>query len=87
LGRISNALRTLQSSADGRKALAEAGFGPLFLARSGRLPTNGRAEGLAVLESVVTGGAVSALLSHPQLVRWLSRNRPEQLAALNVSSE
>lgn len=87
MARVADALRALQSSTDGRAALAEAGFGPLFLARSGRLPTNGRAEGLAVLESVVAGGAVSTLLSHPQLVRWLSRNLPEQLAALNASTD
>lgn len=59
------------------------GIHRVALGRSARLSANGRAEGLAVLEAIVLGGVISALLEDPTLVRWLSRHRPAQLATLH----
>jgi hypothetical protein len=63
--------------------LARHGIDRVALGRSTRLPANGRAEGLAVLEGVVLAGIARSLLDDTALVRWLSGHHPSVLAILH----
>jgi hypothetical protein len=84
---VSRALTIIQSDAEGVRLLAGAGFGHLSLGRSMRLGRDGRAEGLAVLEAIVVTAVAGRMLSIPELVRWLSRNQPNELADLHRAAE
>jgi hypothetical protein len=53
--------------------------------RSGRIAANGRAEGLAILEGVVLSGVIRILLTDVELVLWLSRHYPRELAIFHVA--
>lgn len=66
--------------------LARHGIDRVALGRSTRLPANGRAEGLAILEGVVLAGIARSLLDDTALVRWLSGHHPSVLAALHRAS-
>ena len=79
---VTHALRALFADARTAGILERHGMRYVALGRSSRLPANGSAEGLAVLEGVVLGGVVAKLLSDGELVRWLARHRPRELAAL-----
>ena len=83
----SRALINIQSDPDGVRLLASVGFGHLSLGRSARLGRDRRAEGLAVLEATIVAGVAGRLLSSPELVRWLSRSRPDELADLHRAAE
>jgi len=84
---VTNALRALFADARTAGILERHGMRYVALGRSSRLSANGNAEGLAVLESVVLGGVVAKLLSDGDLVRWLSRHQPRELAALQGACE
>jgi hypothetical protein len=60
------------------------GIRRVALGRSPRLPENGNAEGLAVLEGVVLAGVAARILSDGELTRWLSCHHPGELAALHA---
>lgn len=77
------ALEVLVADPSAIPLLARHGIHRVALGRSARLPTNGRGEGLAVLEGIVLRGIISALLEDPSLVRWLSRDHPVELAVLH----
>jgi hypothetical protein len=79
----SNALRAIQADREGRLLFARAGFALLSLGRSSRVSRNGRVEGLTVLEAVILARSFARVLSSPQLVLWLSKQYPKELAALN----
>jgi hypothetical protein len=79
---VTNAFRPLFADARTAMMLERIGLRRVALGRSSRLPGSGDAEGLAVLEGVVLAGVVAKLLSNGELVRWLSRHHPGELAAL-----
>jgi hypothetical protein len=79
---VTHALRALFADARTAGILERHGMRYVALGRSSRLPANGSAEGLAVVEGVVLAGLVGRLLSDGELVRWLSRRHPRELAAL-----
>jgi hypothetical protein len=80
---VIGALAVIGADAVGGPLLAchDLNHGPL--GRSGRVAANGRAEGLAVLEGIVLTGVVRQLLADLNLVPWLSRHYPRELAALH----
>jgi hypothetical protein len=61
------------------------GIRRVALGRSPRLPENGNAEGLAVLEGVILAGMVARILSDGELTRWLSCHHPAELATLHAA--
>ena len=65
------------------RMLGQHGVSRACVTRSTRLAGNNRAEGLAVLERVVLSKRLLALLSDAELVRWLSRHYPRELAILH----
>lgn len=80
---VETALRTVLSHARTSSLMATSGLKlQVCLGRTSRIAENGSAEGLAVLEGVVLAGLVARLLSDGELVRWLSRHHPRELAAL-----
>ena len=81
------AIRGLQADSAGRSALSAAGLCDLGLGRSRRTGRSSRADGLAVLESVVVGRVVGSILKKPDLVRWMSLHRPSLLLMLHASTE
>nr|WP_157504029.1 hypothetical protein [Luteibacter rhizovicinus] len=79
---VTKALQPLLADTRTVEVLARLGLRHVALGRSSRLPENGSAEGLAVLEGVVLAGVVARLLSDGDLVRCLSRHHPGALASL-----
>lgn len=79
---VTDALAALSVDTRGTAILRRIGIPRIALGRS-RVPENGNAEGLAVLEGVVLAGVVARLLSDGEMTRWLSCHHPKELAALH----
>ena len=84
---FSRAVSTLLDDPVGGRWMERFGFAQRTQPRSTRLPKDGSAEGLSVIESVVLAGVASRLLSEPDFVRWVSRVHPAVLAALHLAAE
>jgi hypothetical protein len=82
---VTKALGTLLGDTRVTDMLIRHGIRRVSIGRSSRLPENGRAEGLAVLEGIVLAGIVARLLSDGELTRWLSCHHPKELAALHAA--
>jgi len=80
---VTKALDALLADTRATGMLRRLGIRRIALGRSSRLPENGNAEGLAVLEGLVLSGVVARLLSDGELTRWLSCHHPVELAALH----
>jgi hypothetical protein len=79
---VTRALTVLLADARTAEIFERHGLQSIAFGRSSRPAENGSVEGLAVLEGVVLGGVVAKLLSDGEIVRWLSRHHPRELAAL-----
>lgn len=82
---VTKALSTLLGDTRATDMLKRHGIRRISIGRSSRLPENGRAEGLAVLEGVVLAGIVTKVLADGELTRWLSCHHPKELAALHAA--
>jgi hypothetical protein len=80
---VTGALGALLADTRATDMLKRHGIQRISIGRSSRLPENGRAEGLAVLEGVVLAGMVAKLLGDGEFTRWLSCHHPKELAALH----
>lgn len=80
---VTKAMGTLLGDTRATDMLKRHGIRRISLGRSSRLPDNGRAEGLAVLEGVVLAGMVAKVLADGELTRWLSCHHPKELAVLH----
>jgi hypothetical protein len=80
---VTKALDALLADTRATGMLRRLGIRRVALGRSSRLPENGNAEGLAVLEGVVLAGVIARVLSDGELTRWLSCHHPGELAALH----
>jgi len=81
--RTAGTLAVLLADPIAARMLAAHGWASTWAGRSTRLAGNHRAEGLAVLERVVLSKRLHALLSDVELVRWMSRHYPRELAILH----
>jgi hypothetical protein len=82
---VTKALVTLLGDTRATDMLKRHGIRRISIGRSSRLPENGRAEGLAVLEGVILAGMVAKVLADGELTRWLSYHHPKELAALHAA--
>lgn len=81
---VTKALGSLLADTRVTAMLNRHGIRQIALGRSSRLPENGNAEGLAVLEGIVLAGVIAKVLSDGELTRWLSCHHPMELAALHA---